>query len=326
MTRIVWGLVFMAAVASRADAGASDYFTEAGKDFGTTPRGPILTHYFIVKNTTNQNVTIGPARVSCGCVSAQVLKSTLAPGETTAVFAAMDTRRIPQAYVTKTVTVYVPFYAPVMEEVQLKVTAFARDDLVMTPDTLAFGTVRQGKGGTTSVKVTLYNNSTWQMSEPTSTGQFIKAEVKQAGKAGNESTFEVTATLDPACPAGNWTAEVWVKTNMAGMEKFRIPVTVNVTTPISISPEGVNMKDLTVGKETEHKIVLNGAQAFKILQVKGVDDVVSVKAGSEEARPTHILTISIKPSKAGGIDKLLEVETDNKEMPKLSIPVKGAAK
>lgn len=326
MTRIIWGLVFLVVAASRADAGAGDYFTEAGKDYGTTPRGPILVHYFIIKNTTQQNVTIGQARVSCGCVSAQVLKNALAPGETTAVYTAMDTRRIPQAYVTKTVTVYVPFFAPVMEEVQLKVSAFARDDLVMTPDTLAFGTVRHGQSSTASVKVTLYNNSSWQMSEPSSTGQFIKAEVQPVSKVGAESTFEVTATLDPKCPVGNWTAEVYVKTNVAGMEKFRIPVTVNVTMPISMSPESVNIKDLAVGTEAEQKVILNGTKAFRILQVKGVDDVVSVKAGSEEARPTHILTISIKPKKTGGIDKLLEVETDNKEMPRLTIPVKGAAK
>lgn len=326
MTRIVWGVFLLLVAASRVDAGANDYFTEFSKDFGTTPRGPTLTHYFIVKNTTNQTVTLGTARVSCGCVSATVLKNTLAPGETTAVFAAMDTRRIPQAYMTKTVTVFVPFLGPTMEEVQLKVTSIARDDLVMTPDTLAFGNLRQGKGGTTTTKVTLFNNANWVMSEPTSTGQFIKAEVKALPKNGNEQTYEVTATLDAKCPVGNWTAEIYVKTNVPGMEKLRIPVTVNVTTPISISPEGVNVKDLNVGKDTEHKVILVGTQAFRVLQVKGVDDVVSVKAGSEEARPTHILTISIKPSKSGGIDKLLEIETDNKEMPKLSIPVKADVK
>jgi hypothetical protein len=323
--RYALGLLFLLP-ASPLLAGANDYFSEHAKDFGTTPRGPILTHYFTLKNTTNANVQIGSARVSCGCVSATVMKNNLAPGESTAVFAAMDTRRIPQAYVSKTVTVYVPFFAPNMEEVQLKVTAIARDDLVMTPDTLAFGNLRAGKGGTASVKLTLYNNPNWTITEAASTGVFVKPEFKQISKAGNEVTYEITATLDPKCPVGNWMAEVWLKSNVAGIEKLRVPVTVNVTTPISVSPDPVVMNNLEVGKEVEQKVVLQATQAFKVLQVKGVDDVVSVKAGSEEASPTHILTISVKPSKSGGIDKLLEVVTDHKEMPKLTIPVKAVAK
>jgi hypothetical protein len=323
MKRMLWGVVVLFAAALPVNAGARDYFTEFEKNFGTTPRGPVLEHYFIVKNTTQQTINLGQARVSCGCVSATVMKNTLAPGESTAVYAAMDTRRIPQAYVTKTVTVYVPFFGSVNEEVQLKVTSIARDDLVMSPDKMAFGTVRKGKEANGSVKFTLYNNPNWQITEATSTGVYVKPEVKQASKNSNEVTYEVTAKLDPACPAGNWTAEIWLKTNAPGIEMLRVPVTVNVTAPINVTPDPLNLNELTVGKETDFKVTLQGTQAFKVLQVKGVDDVVAVKAGSEEARPVHILTISVKPKVSGGLDKLLEIQTDNKEMPTLSIPIKA---
>jgi len=322
MKRAFWGLVVLLSAASTVDAGARDYFTEFEKNFGTTPRGPVLEHYFLVKNTTQQTLNLGQARVSCGCVSAQVLKNSLAPGETTAVYAAMDTRRIPQAYVTKTVTVFVPFYGAVNEEVQLKVTSIARDDLVMSPDKIAFGTIRKGKEATGSVKFTLYNNPNWQITESTSNGVYVKPEVKQVAKSGNEVTYEVTAKLDPACPVGNWTAEIWLKTNATGVETLRVPVTVNVTSPINMTPNTINLSELQVGKETDYKVKLEATQAFKILQVKGVDDVVGVKAGSEEARPVHMLTISVKPKTAGGLDKLLEIQTDNKEMPTVSIPIK----
>ena len=95
MVRLFWGVFLYSAAALTASAGARDYFTEFEKDFGTSPRGPVLQHYFIITNTTTQPLSIGNARVSCGCVAAQVLQNNLAPGQSTAVLAAMDTRRIP---------------------------------------------------------------------------------------------------------------------------------------------------------------------------------------------------------------------------------------
>src|SRR4051812_46539353 len=99
MRRTLWSLFALVILSAPALAGAADYFTEAGKDFGPTPRGPVLVHYFTITNTTDKVVNIGQARVSCGCVSATVMQNVLQPGQSTVVHAAMDTRRIPAAYV-----------------------------------------------------------------------------------------------------------------------------------------------------------------------------------------------------------------------------------
>ena len=103
-------------------------------DFGVSPKGTILVHYFRFTNTTKQPLTLGNPRVSCGCVSAAVSTNQVAPGETAAVIAYMDTRRIPTPNTTKSVLVYVHSSAPVQEEVTLRVQTVARDDLMMSPD------------------------------------------------------------------------------------------------------------------------------------------------------------------------------------------------
>src|SRR5438067_13481869 len=108
MTRFVLAVAGVLGGAAVASAGPGDLFTEKVKDFGTTPRGPVLVHYFRFTNTTNQTLTLGQPRVSCGCTSASVSKNSVAPGETAAVIAHMDTRRFQYANVTKAVTVYVP--------------------------------------------------------------------------------------------------------------------------------------------------------------------------------------------------------------------------
>ena len=326
MRRLLWSAMFALAMVGRADAAANDYFTEFVKDFGVTSRGPVLTHYFAITNTTKATLTIGTARVSCGCVSASVLKNQLAPGESTSVVAMMDTRRIPQANTLKTVTVYVPFLSPILEEVSLRVMSIARDDLVMSPDTIALGTVRKGKGGTASMKVTLYNFGSWDISEATSTGKFVKAEFKLANRGTSEVTFDVTATLDPTCPVGNWTSDIFIKTNAPGIEKLRIPVTLNVVVPISTNPEDVKLTDLKPGITTEHRVLLQGTQPFKIMEVKGNDDEVTVKAQSEESRPVHILTVAVTPKAMGTMVRSFEIITDHKEMTKIVLPFKATVK
>lgn len=320
MRRLLFGFMLLVATAATAGAGAKDYFSEYEVDFGPTPRGPVLTKYFVIKNTSKNKLTLGTARVSCGCVSASVLKSELAPDESTAVVAYMDTRRIPTAGVLKTVLVYVPFLSPTMEEVTLKVQSIARDDLVFSPETLALGNVKKGKAATAKMKVTLFNHGSWDVSEVVSTGKFITGTAKLLNRQATEVTFEVTATLDETCPVGNWTSDLYLKTNAAGLEKVRLPVTVNVTTAIAVTPEEVKVGEVKAGSTLESKLMLQGSQAFKILEVKGGDDEVSAKAESGESRALHTLLFAIKPTKAGDLNKSFEVLTDHKEMPKVTIP------
>jgi len=324
---ILTGLLLLLAAAS-APAGSADLFSETAKDFGTSPRGPVLTHYFPVKNTTGQPITLGQPRVSCGCVSASVLKNVLAPGESTSVVAMMDTKRIPQANVTKTVIVFVTVQAANrIEEVQLRVTSVARDDLVMSPETFAFGTVRQGQGGKVTTKLTLYSDPNWQIKDVESSGIYVKASVKKLDKLVNEAgvSYEVTATLDPACPVGNWTADVFVKSSAPGMERLRIPVSVVVTAPIAVNPDPVAFGTVVAGVAADQKVVLQGSQAFKILEVKGADAELEVGPAAPAARPVHILKLTLTAKVAGAVSKTIEVVTDHPEQKSLKITVTGKA-
>src|SRR5437667_4141993 len=107
MSRFVLAVAGILVTSALATAGPADLFAERVKDFGTTPRGPVLVHYFRFTNTTNQVLTLGQPRGSCGCTSAALSKNQVAPGDSAAVIAYMDTQRIQTPDVTKAVTVYV---------------------------------------------------------------------------------------------------------------------------------------------------------------------------------------------------------------------------
>ncbi|MCI0702556.1 MAG: DUF1573 domain-containing protein [Planctomycetia bacterium] len=321
MTRFMLGIAGVLLFSTAAWAGPGDLFEEKTKDFGISPKGTVLVHYFRFTNTTKQTITVGQPRVSCGCVTPALTHTQIAPGETAAVIAYMDTRRIPHSGVTKTVIVYVPFHSPNFEEVALSVTTVTRDDLIMSPDTLAFGTVTKGKGGKVSTKVTFTSDANWTVKKATSNGGYVGAEFKLSSRNGSMVTYEVTATLDKDCPAGNWTSDIFLGTSNAAVAKLRIPVTVNVVAAVAATPGAVSFGDVKMGSALEQKITIQSATPFKILEIKGVDDQLRVKVDNNVSQATHTVIISASPKTMGGFTRTVEIVTDNKDQPKVIVPV-----
>ena len=86
-------LVGLASASSTlASSWADSMFDGLSRDFGSVPRGPILSHPFRVTNRTDRVIQIGQIRVSCGCVTATPTQTQLAPGETAAPVAARSLR------------------------------------------------------------------------------------------------------------------------------------------------------------------------------------------------------------------------------------------
>ncbi len=321
MNRLLIATAALFGTAAPAWAGPGDLFTEKEMDFGVSPKGTVLVHYFRFTNNTKQTLTLGNPRVSCGCTSATVSKGSVAPGETAAVIAYMDTRRITTPNVTKSVLVYVPFIGPNPEEVTLRVTTVARDDLMMSPDVLAFGTVKKGQGAKVSTKVTFLSDPNWKVTEATSTGGYVKTEVKEDARSGGMVTYEITATLDKECPAGNWVSDINLKTSNSAVAKLRVPVTVNVTAPLAASPDAVSFGSVPLGSTPEQKITLQSGTPFKILEVKGVDEQLKAVIEKTGASPVHTIVLAANPKAPGGFTRTVEIVTDNKDQPKVIVPV-----
>jgi hypothetical protein len=204
------------AVAATADQA----FEERVKDFGSVARGQVLTHFFSVTNNTGQPVHIASVRVSCGCVHALALQDRLAPGQSTAIQANMDTRRFSGV---KRVTIFVGFDQPQYEEVRLSVQADSHDDLLAEPDGFTFGKVKRGSKASSTVNLS-FAGGRWKVIEAQPASQYVQTEVKEVG-AGR---FQITAAVRDDAPAGNWFTEVWVKSDDPAMSRIRLPLSVEI--------------------------------------------------------------------------------------------------
>ena len=213
----------------------------------------------------------------------------------------------------KTVTIFVQFSTPSFEEVRLWVQANGRNDFAVAPDTLAMGSIKRGSSPSAAVVVTFYGMPDTKITEVKTESNYIQTEVKAIKTEGGEAAFELKASLRSDTPTGKWYSDVWLKTNNPSIPQLRVPLTVEVESALSVSPDLVSIGQLKVEAESERRVVIRGAQPFKITEIEGTDDVLSVKDSTEEAKPIHVLTVKFKPTASGELKRKIKVKTDLKE-------------
>jgi hypothetical protein len=308
-----------------AGTWADALFEELSKDFGSTPRGPTLSHQFRIKNKTKGDVTISGVRVSCNrCSSASVTKgtpATLKPGEETTIVVKMETTQFSGV---KTITAYVTFSQPQFEEVRLWVQANARDDVAVTPDTIALGHIKRGTSPSADTTITFLGIPKAQILEATCDSNYVKATFVKEEKSGdNEVKYKLTAKLRGDAPVGKWYTDIWIKTNITNIERVRVPLTVEIESALSLSPAAAALGEVKVGGQVERKVILRGTKPFRVTAIRGADEQVSVKDSTTDSKPAHVLTVTLKGVKAGDVNRTLRIITDLKEDGEIDLSAKG---
>jgi hypothetical protein len=266
-----------------------------------------LTHSFRVTNNTRGPVHIAGVRVSCGCVSAAALQDTLNPGEQTAVVARMDSSRFSGV---RSVTIFVQFDRPSFQEVRLWVQANARNDFGVAPDTLSLGRVKRGGTPSASVLVTFYGNSGARIALVQAESNYVRPAVQEVSRQETEVVYRLTAQLRGDTPVGKWFTDVWLKTNNPAMEQVRVPLTVEIESALSVSPEAVALGPVKVKGESERRVIVRGVRPFKITDIRGADEQLLVRDSTPESKPVHVLTVKLKAARPGEITRTLHVVTD----------------
>jgi hypothetical protein len=304
-TSVVFAALWAAGSAPAA-TWADSLFEELSKDFGSVPRGPLQTHSFRVVNNTKGVVSISNVRVSCGCTSAQALKTFLNPGEETAIVAQMDTNRF---LGPRTVTIFVQFDRPRFEEVRLWIRANSRTDFAVTPDVLALGSIKRGTSPSGGVDVIFYGTSA-HIVDVHSESNYIKPTVSEVRRGVTDSAYRLTAKLRSDAPVGKWYTDIWLKTDSDAMPQIRVPLTVEIESALSLSPEAVALGQVRANAESERRVIVRGVKPLRITGFAGTDDKVSVRDGSSESKSLHVLTVKVKPGELGELQRTIRVQTD----------------
>jgi len=321
MMRFALAAVAGLTLAAPAPAGtwAEGMFEELVRDFGVVPRGPTLTHSYRLTNNTAQNVHVSSVRVSCGCVSATVMSGTLAPGQSTVVLAQMDTRRFSLA---KTVTIYVQFDQPEFQEVRLSISAYGRDDIAIQPENIAFGAVARGSSPAKTAAVA-FTNQSMKLVSVSAESNYVQLSAREVQGNAGEFRYELTAKLRPDTPVGKWYTDVWLNTNNPASPRIRVPLSVDVEPAINLSPGSLALGQLKSGEKVERRVIVRGAQPFRITEVQGTDDSVQATPPDAEAKQVHVVTVTVRAGEAGDLNRTLKIVTDMPGDGVAELPVKA---
>lgn len=304
-----WVLLLGITGVAQAQSWAESLFEEKGFDFGAVPRGQVLTHPFRVANRTDKTVHIGSVRVSCGCVTARALHNTLAPGQETVILTQMNTSRFTNH---KAVNIYVTLTQPHLEEMRLMVQAISRDDVSFNPESLTFGKVKKGESPTASMVITFFGGAATQIIEAKSDSNYVQIAVKEVRREIGDTNYQLEAKIRPDTPAGKWYTDIWLKTDNPGMPKLRVPLTVEVEAALSLSPNTVSLGDVKAGTETDRKVILRSQNPFRITKITGTDKELKVREAKSDNKNVHILTVTVRPSAVGELQRTIRVQTDLK--------------
>jgi hypothetical protein len=311
MARGTLVLLLLLAPAAAAGSGtwAEGLFSELSHDFGTVPRGPVVTHTFTVTNNTAAPLHIAAVRSSCGCLSGTVTRTELAPGESAAVVARVETSRFAGFWKKP---LYVQFDQPQFAEVALMISATSREDMTLTPQALALGRVRRGGTADGSITVLLAGGA-WKLVGASSESDYVQPAVKALRHDGGEAAYQVTARLLPGLPPGRWATTVWVTTDNPAVPRVSVPVTVEVEPALTISPKVIALGKVKQGQETERKVLVRADQPFRIVSVKGTDGELTVEDGTPKAAAVHVLRVKLRSSRPGALMRNVEIATDLKD-------------
>jgi hypothetical protein len=305
---------------AQAGSWADALFTDLSKDFGTVPRGPLLTHPFHIKNNTQSTLHVTVERVSCGCVNATALAGVVPPGEETAILTQMDTTRFEGV---KTVKIYVRFDQPRFEQVELWVQANSRDDVTVTPEAINFGQVKRGTTPAAHSAVTFRGGLHWQVQGVHCESNYVRVAIQEQRRQAYEVTYQLTAQLRSDAPVGKWYTDIWVRTNNPATPRVRIPVNVEIESALSVSPPLVDLGQVKIGGQAQRKVIVRGVQPFRIVEVKGGEGELAVLDTSNDSRPVHVLAITLRPNQAGEFKRQLRILTDLQEEGEIDFQAKA---
>ncbi len=197
---------------------------------GDVPKGDVITHDFVVKNTGKADLMILSVQPACGCTAPDWTKI-VPPGGTGKITLKVDTARF-KGPISKTATVQTN--DPELSSFRLTVNATVTTYIDVTPsETVMF---RHYRGEEKREEITLHSNEKgeFKITEVKVTGDGIKHALARSADA--PSDYKLTVWLDPSVPVGPVTGGLTLLTNSTKEPEVAIRVSGTVMGQVTASP------------------------------------------------------------------------------------------
>lgn len=300
-------LCLMASPGATAQEWARKMFKVTSHDFGTVARGAKAEFAFELTNLYEEDIHISSVSSSCGCTTASVTQRTLKTWEKSHVVATYNTHSfLGSKSATISVIIDQPFYA----EVQLSVTGNIRGDVVFQPGKIDFGSIGEGEGAVSQVRVSYAGRPDWQITDVRSTNGNLGVELKEVTRLDGRVDYDMIVRLSESTAAGYLRDELTLVTNDHSAQRIPLLVEGRVRSAVTVSPASLFLGVLTPGQQVTKTLVVRGQKPFKVVDICCDDECFKFKATSD-AKALHVIPVTFTAGHHGGkVAEAIQIKTD----------------
>ena len=303
-------LAFSAGPVASAQDWATKMFQTTKHDFGVVARGAKTEYEFVLTNPYVEDLHIAGVRVSCGCTTPRIGKETLKTFEKGAIVASINSDRfLGKQGSTITVTIDRPFWA----QVQLHVTVYVQDDVVVEPASVAFGKVDRGADVERKALIRYTGrNGDWHITRVRSANPNLSGEVVEKWRAGNAACYELRARLGKASPAGPLRDHLILVTDDPRVQQIPVLVEGEVVAEITVSPNPLFFGSVQPGEKVTRQLVARGKRPFRVLSATVDCEGIEVRPRKDApATPVQLIPVTFAAgAESGKVTGTIRVETD----------------
>lgn len=303
----VAGWVLCGVADTAAQSLSRSLFAETYHDFGTVARGAGTEHLFWFTNTLGREIHVRGVRTSCGCTTPSVGHATVRSGEKGAIRAVFNTRTFTGQ---RGATITVVFDRPYYFEVQLQVRGYIRRDVVFSPGSVDFGTIRQGEPAERVINLEYAGRDDWQVTAVHVPDPHLSVQTRETSRGAGRVGYELVVRLNADAPAGTLNTELTLQTNDWRSNRVPLAVSGQIVPPLCVSPASLYLGNARCGQEWKARLVVRAADAFRITAIECDDPRFRFEAG-EDAKTLHFVAVTFQPgSEAGQLSTKIRILTD----------------
>ena len=292
---------------------AQKMFKVADHDFGAVARGAKAEFSFVCENIYMEDVHLAGVRTSCGCTTPRVENALLKTYDKGAVVAHFNTDSFTGPHgATLTVTIDKPFFA----EVQLHVKGDIRNDVVVAPGSVQYGSIDQGIAYDQHVTVNYGGSSAWQILDVKSFNPHINAKAVEVSRFDGQVSYTLNVRVDAKTPAGYLNDHLVLVTNDPSAAQIPVLVEGQVMPGITVNPTALFMGVVQPGQKVTKQLVVKSKKPFKILGVSCEDKSFQFDTSkAATAKELHLVPVTFTAgADAGKVVKTIKITTDQGQM------------
>lgn len=290
-----------------ADNWAEKMFSVESHNFRMVGRGAKCEYRFEFTNPYAEDVHIASVRTSCGCTTPTINNRTVAPKESGAITASLNT----ESFIgQKAATVTVVFDRPRYAEVKLNVSGYIRTDITFDPPEMNFGEFQSGDTPEREVTITHLGNPSWEITDVRSQCRELKVRLLSVEKNSRQVKYRMSVRVDGPMPEGDLRERITLISNDATFPTTEMLLFGRVQPLVSISPASISLGDVQASATKEQRLIVRSDEVFEIQNVLCKDPRIEFEVGSGKKK-IHFIKMRFRgDGSSEAISQEVQVVTD----------------